>query len=115
VEVGEIGTEEAAAQETQPAETLNGDTMRALAQALEEAQAAGEPVDALVEAVGNGEVIEAENIGDEATGRVLVITAKPECIEATVQPESDVRAKKPVGKGRGKGKKCAAATGSADK
>jgi hypothetical protein len=100
--------EEAAAQETQPAETLNGDTMGALAQALDEAQAAGDPVDALVEAVGNGEAITAEIIEDEGTDRVLVLTAETERIEATARPESDVPAKKPAPKG--KSKKGAAAT-----
>ena len=87
--------------------------MEALAQALEDAQAAGEPVDALAEAVANGDAIKTEIIGDEATSRVLVITAEPECIEATAQPERDVPAKMPAGKSRGK--KGTAAMDSADK
>ena len=97
-------------QEALPTESLTGETMEALAQALEVAQAAGEPVDALAEAIVDGETIKAEIIGDEATGRVLVIAAEPEGIEATAQTESDVPAKKPEGKGRGK--KGAAATDS---
>ena len=83
--------EEAAPQEAQPAEVLPAETMEALAQALEDAQAAGEPVDALAEAAENGEAIKAGIIGDEATGRVLVITAEPESTEAAVQPESTYR------------------------
>ncbi len=70
----------------------------ALVKALEDAQGAGEPVDALAESVANSEAIKTEIIGDEAMGRVLVITAEPESTEATAQPESD----KFTGKGRGK-------------
>ncbi|MGJ4849419.1 hypothetical protein ACH6CV_04130 [Bacillota bacterium Meth-B3] len=95
-------TEEAAPQEAYPAESLPAETVEALAQALEDAQAAGEPVDALAEVVANGETIKTEIIGDEATGRVLVITMESESNEATPQPENNVLAKKPSGKGRGK-------------
>ena len=84
---------EAAPQEAQPAASLSAETAEALAQALEDAQAAGESVDVLAEAVANGETIMTEIIGDEATGRVLVIMAEPENTEATAQPESDVPAK----------------------
>ena len=87
--------------------------MEALAQALEDAQAAGELIDALTEAVANGEAIETEIIGDEATGRVLVITAEPENIEAAAQPENDPPARKLAPKG--KGKKGAVATVYASK
>ena len=55
-------------QEAQPAESIPAETAEALTQALEDAQAAGEPVNALVEAVANGDKITTEIIGDEATG-----------------------------------------------
>jgi hypothetical protein len=105
--------EEAAPQDGQPAEALPAETMEALAQALEDAQTAGEPVADIAAAMADGETIKTEIIEDEATGRVLVITAEPESAEATAQPESDVPAKKPAPKG--KGKKGAAPADSADK
>jgi hypothetical protein len=92
---------EAAPQEAQPAVSFPAETVEALAQALEDAQVNGEAVDALAEAA-NSEAIKAEIIGDEATGRVLVITSEPENIVATTQIETDALAKKPTGKGRGK-------------
>jgi hypothetical protein len=76
--------------------------MEALAQALEDAQAVGEPVDALAEAVANDEAIKTEVIEDGNKGQLLVITAEPEKTEAMAQPESDVPAKKPMGKNKGK-------------
>ena len=91
---------EAAPQEAQPAVSFPAGTVEALAQALEDAQVNGEAVDALAEAA-NSEAIKAEIIGDEATGRVLMITAEPENIVATTQIETDALAKKPTGKGRG--------------
>ena len=54
-----------------PTEALPAETVEALAQALEDAHAAGEPVDALAETAAHGEVIKAEIIGDEA-GRVVI-------------------------------------------
>ena len=87
--------------------------MEALAQTLADAKAAGEPVDAKAEAVANGESVEAEIIGDEATGRGLVITAEAETSEVTVQFEGNIPVMKPAPKG--KGKKGAVATESADK
>jgi len=63
--------EEAAPQEAQPAKAFRPVTVEALAQALEDAQAPGEPVGALAEAAAHGEVIKAEIIGDEA-GRVVI-------------------------------------------
>ena len=94
--------EEVAPQGEQPAEALQAETMEALAQALEVAQATGEPMDALAEAVANGEMIKTEIFGDEAAGRVLVITAEPENTEAIPRPKSDAQAKRPMPKGKGK-------------
>lgn len=105
--------EDAAPQEAHPAEALPAETVEALAQAQEDARAAGEPVDTLVEAVANGETIKTEIVGDEAAGRVLVIAAEPENIKAAAQPESDVPAKKPACKS--KRKKGAATTDNAAK
>jgi hypothetical protein len=116
--------EEAALQEAQPTEALSAETAEALAQAHEGARAVGEPVSDVEAAIAGGEVPKAEIIGDIATGRVLVITAESEAMEAMresveatseaeAQPESDVPAKKPVPKG--KSKKGAATTDSADK
>ena len=94
--------QESQPQGEQPPEGLPVSVIEVFAQALEDAQAAGEPVTDMAAAMVDGEAIKAEIIGDEATGRVLVITAEPEGTEAMAQPESDVPAKKPVGKGRGK-------------
>jgi hypothetical protein len=80
---------------------------------LEDAPLAGEPVDALAEAVANGEAIKTEIIEEEGEGRLLVITAEPENTEVAVQPQCDAPAKKPAPKG--KGKKSAVVTDSADK
>lgn len=77
--------EDAAPQEAYPAEALPAETVEALAQELEDAQAAGEPVDALAEAVANDVAIKTEIIGYEATSRVLVITAEPGSAEAAAQ------------------------------
>ena len=104
--------EDAAPEEAQPAESLPTETMKALAQALENAQVAGEPVDALAAAVLNGDAIKTEIIEDEATGRVLVIEAEPKIAEAAAQPENAPPAIKPVPKG--KGKKGAATSDSAN-
>lgn len=112
-EVEAVVGEEAAPQEAPPAEALPDETAEALAQAPEDAQAAGGLVDALDEAVSNGETITTEIIGGEAPGQMLVITTELENAEATAQPESDVPAKKPAPKG--KSKKGAALAGSADK
>ena len=94
--------EETAPQDGQPAEALPAETIQTLAHALEDAQTAGEPVADIAAAMADGEAIRTEIFEDEATGRVLVITAEPESTEATAQPESEVQAKKPAGKGRGK-------------
>ena len=92
---------EAAPQEVRPTKQIPAETVEALAQALENAQTAGEPVDALAEASANGDSIKAEIIGDKVTGRVLVITAGSMSTETTAQPESDVPAKKSAPKGNG--------------
>jgi len=114
--------EEAAPQDEQAAEALPAETMEALAQALEDAQTAGEPVADIAAAMADGEAIKTEIIEGEAMDRVLVITAEPESAEATAQPEnaeaaaqpeSDVPTKKPAPKG--KGKKGAAPVDNADK
>ena len=71
-----VAAEEAESQpqDEQESKALPAETLEALAQALADAQAAGEPVDALAEAVANDVAIMTKIIGDEA-GRVLVITA----------------------------------------
>ena len=91
----DVAAEEAESQpqDEQESKALPAETLEALAQALADAQAAGEPVDALAEAVANDVAIMTEIIRDEA-GRVLVITAGPESSETTAQPVSDVPAKK---------------------
>jgi hypothetical protein len=105
-------TEEAVPQEDQPAESLPAETMESLALAHEDAQAAGEPVDAKAEAVADGDAIKPDMIGDEAAGRVLVITTESESTKTTAQPGSDVPAKKPA---HGKGKLAVVAMDGADK
>jgi hypothetical protein len=70
-------------------------------------------VETIAKAVANGEAIKAEIIGDNAKGREPEVTAEPEGIEATAQAESDIPAKKPAPKG--KGKKGAATTENTDK
>lgn len=71
-------------------------------------------MDALTEAVANGETIKAEIIGDEAAGRAPTMTApKLESNEAAAQPKIVIPAKKPAPKG--KDKKGAAPADSADK
>ena len=104
--------EDTAPQEAQPAVALSAETVEALAQALEDAQAAGEPVVAITEAAANGEAIKTEIIEDEAAGQVLVISVGSECTEAAAQPENAPPAIKPVPKG--KGKKGAATSDSAN-
>ncbi len=105
--------QESRPQGEQPTEGLPASAVEAFAQALEDAQPAGEPVADIAAAMADGEAIKADIIEDEATGRVLVITAEPESTEATAQPESEIPTKKPAGKGRGK--KGAATTESSDK
>ena len=64
-------------------------------------------------AEANSEEIKTEVIDEEATGRVLVITAEPESAETVTQPEIDVPTKKPTAKG--KNKKVAVTMDSTDK
>ena len=99
-------------QDEQAAEALPASVAEAFAQALEDAQAAGEPVADIAAAMADGETIKAEIIEDEATDRVVMITAEPESNEATVQPESELPAKKPAR--MGKAKKRVAAADSAN-
>ena len=93
-------------------EALPTSVAEAFAQALEDTQAAGEPVADIAAAMADGEAIKVEVIEDEGEGRLLVITAEPEATEATAeaeaQPEDSEPAKKPARKC--KGKKGAAAT-----
>jgi hypothetical protein len=70
--------EDSAPQEAHPAKALPDVTMEALRQALSDAQLAGEPVDALFEAVASDEEIKAEIINNESEGRLVVITVEPE-------------------------------------
>ena len=104
-------------QDEQATEALPISAVEAFAQALEGAQAAGEPVADIAAAMADGEAIKAEIIGDEGEGRLVVITVEPEATEvaaeAEAQPEESEPAQKPVRKG--KGKKGAAATEEADK
>ena len=78
-------------QDELPPEIVPASVAEAFAQALEDAQAAGEPVAAIAAAKADGEAIKAEIIGDEGEGRLVVITIEPEVTEATaeveVQPE----------------------------
>ena len=87
----------------QPNEALPASVAEELTQALEDAQAAGEPVADIVE--------------DAGAGQLIVITAEPEATKATAeaeaQPENSEPAKKPARKG--KGKKGAALADSAEK
>ena len=108
----------------QPSESLPAPVVEAFAQALEDAQAAGEPIADIAAAMTDGEAIKAEIIEDEGEGRLVVITVEPEATEvipepveaeakAEAQPEDNEPAKKPARKG--KGKKGAASTEDVDK
>ena len=111
-------------QDEQATEALPTSVAEAFAQALEDAQAAGEPVADIAAAMADDEAIKAEIIEVEGEGRLVVITVEPgdtaamlEATEATAeaeaQPEENEPAKKPARKG--KGKKGAAATEDAGK
>ena len=100
-------------QDKQATKVLPTLVVEAFTQALEEAQATGEPVAEIAAAMVDVETIKSEIIEGGSEGRPLVITAEPENTETTMQPESDVPAKKPTGKGRGK--KGAASTEDAGK
>jgi len=101
----------------QPNEALPASVAEELTQALEDAQAAGEPVADIAAAMADGEAIKAEIIEDAGAGQLIVITAEPEATKATAeaeaQPENSEPAKKPARKG--KGKKGAALADSAEK
>ena len=107
-------------QDELPPEVIPASVVEAFAQALEDEQAAGEPVAEIAEVMADGEIIE-----DAGEGQLIVITAEPEAresmpepveaiAEATAEPEADAQpedsepAKKPARKG--KGKKGAAST-----
>jgi hypothetical protein len=116
--------QEAQPQAEQPIEALSTSVMEAFAQALEDAQAAGEPVAEIAAAMADSEIIKAEIIEDAGAGQLIVITAEPEATEAipepvgaaaeaAAQPEDSEPAKKPARKG--KDKKGAAPTEDADK
>ena len=112
--------QEPATQDEQP-EGLPTSVAEAFAQALEDAQAAGEPVADIAAAMADGEAIKAEIIEDEGEGQLIVITAEPETMpesveateEAETRPEDSEPTKKPARKG--KGKKDASSTEDADK
>ncbi len=74
--------------------------MEAFAQALEYAQAAGEPVTEIVAAMAYGEIIKAEIIEDTGVGQLIVVTAEPERVEVTMRLESGMPAKKPTTRGK---------------
>ena len=119
---GDVAAEaetESQPQDEQATTALPTSVAEAFAQALEDAQAAGEPVAAIAAVMADGEAIKAEIIEDEGEGRLDVITveheetaAMPEATETTAvaeaRPEDNEPAKKPARKG--KGKKGAAAT-----
>jgi len=98
----EAQPEETQAQDTLPPEFMSASVVEAFTQALEDAQAAGEPVAEIAAAMADGEDIKVEIIGDEATGRVRVITAESESTEIMAQSDSDAPAKKPACKGKRK-------------
>jgi hypothetical protein len=110
-------------QDEQATEALPTSAAEAFAQALEDAQTAGEPVADIAAAMVDGEAIKAEIVEIEGEGRLVVITVEPEATEAMpeatkataeaeAQPEDSEPTKKPVRKG--KGKKGAASTEDAD-
>ena len=72
----------------QPTEALSTSVAEAFAQALEDAQAAGEPVAEIAEAMADGEIIKAEITEVEGAGQLIVITAETEATEAPESPES---------------------------
>lgn len=124
VAAAEEPQQEAQPQDELATEALPTSVAEAFAQALEDAQASGEPVAEITAAMADGEAIRAEIIEDEGEGRLVVITVEPEetvampetteaTAEAEAQPEENEPAKKPARKG--KGKKGAAATEEADK
>ena len=114
--------EETQPQAEQPTEALPTSVAEAFAQAMEDAQAAGEPVAEIAEAIVDGEIIKAEITEDADAGQLIVITAEPEATEAMTepveaiaeatdattepeaeeQPEDSAPAKKPTRKGKGK-------------
>ncbi len=86
-------------QDEQATEALPASEVGAYAQALEDAQVGGRPVE-IATAMADGEAIKiTENEGE---GRLVVITVEPESTEATAQLKSDIPTKKPVRKGKGK-------------
>ena len=93
-------SEETVPREAQPAVLFPAETLEAMAQAREDAQAVGEQT-------------MAETLGGEATGQEPAIVAEAESTEAAAQPESDAPAKKLALKG--KRKKGATPTENADK
>ena len=108
-------SEEAQPQSEQPTEALPTSVMEAFAQALEDAQAAGEPVAEIAATMADAQSIKTEIIEDEGEGWLLIITAEPESMEALeapeatdapeeaeAQPEDSEPAKKPACKGKGK-------------
>lgn len=108
-------------QDEQATETLPLTVVEASVQALEDAQAAGDPVADITAAMADGEIIKAEIAEVEGEGRLVVITVEPEAMEvmpepvaakaeADAQPEDSEPAKKPARKGKG-----AASTEDADK
>ena len=109
-------TQETQLQEAAPAAEVMAEEF---AQALEDAQAAGERVADIVAAIADGEDIKAGIIEVEGEGRLLIITAEPEAtakasaeatteasveasVEAEAQPEDCESANKPARKGKGK-------------
>ncbi len=133
-------TQEAQPQEAAPATVVEGEmetepqpldelateehptsVAEAFAQALEDAQAAGEPVADIAAAMANGEIIKAEITEVEGERRLVVITVEQEqsatmpetTAEAVAQLENNEPAKMPTRKG--KGKKGAASIEDADK
>ena len=72
-------------QDEQTAEAFPTSVAEAFAQALEDAQAAGEPVAEIAAAMAGSEIIQAEITDVEGEGRLVVITVEPE--ETAAIPE----------------------------
>ncbi len=79
-----VAEAEAQPQDEQATEALPTSVVEAFAQALDDAQAAGEPVADIVATMADGEAIKAEIIEDGSEGRFIVIMAEPEAPEAGI-------------------------------
>ena len=82
--------QESVTQDELPPEIIPASVVEAFTQALEDAQAAGEPVAEIAAAMADGQIITTEIIEDEGEGRLLIITAEPEATaEAITEATTD--------------------------